>query len=617
VTAIDVRSERLLERRRTILLVIVAGSFIILAFRLFYLQVFKNEHYSKLALSNRIQKEDIPAPRGLIKSRRGAKLVVNVPVYQISILPKRIPGREDRMSLACRWLGIDEEELTTSLTDWTEKYPDGREMTVVQAADKEQISILSENRALFPFFSLEMKHRREFLEQSLAAHLLGYTGEVSDTELRESGDFKRGDIIGRTGVEYIYEDYLRGQYGVRIVEISAEGTRIGEYVGLVEDERLEGRVESRPPVPGHDVYLTINIKLQRAAEEIFDWDKGALVAMDPESGAVLAAVSRPVYDPNIFIRGVSAEDWQELNGNPDKPLFNRCVQATYPPASTFKLMVAYACLKTRAASTAERFQPCYGGYQFGNRYFRCWKPEGHGYTNLFEAIVNSCDVYFYQLSEKLEADDFAYTGRLFGFGRKTEIDLPSEARGILPDKSYYDRKFGKGKWTRGHLLNYSIGQGDALATPVQLCLMTAMIANGGRRVRPHIVDRIEDSEGRVMFVSDRSAEAVSQIDRNLLKFIMRSMKAVVDGETGTGRAAAIPDFAVCGKTGTAQNPHGADHALFVAYAPADNPEIALAIVLEHAGHGGAMAAPMAGRILSAYFNLSGQPGIPSGEERLE
>jgi penicillin-binding protein 2 len=602
VAGIDVHSERLLERRRTILLVILAGALIVLALRLFYLQVFQEEHYSRLALSNRIMKEDIQAPRGLIRSSDGSKLVVNVPVYQISILPNRVPGREDRLSLACRWLGIDEENLAVSLAEWTERYSDGREMSVVQAADKEQISILTENRTLFPFFSLVMKHRRHYTEGKLAAHLLGYTGEVSDTELKKSEDLHRGDIIGRTGIEYVYEEFLRGQYGVRIIEISAEGTRLGEYVGLVEDEQLEGRVESSPPVPGHDLYLTIDIDLQRVVEKTFEWHKGAVIIMDPRNGAILAAVSRPVYDPNIFIGGISVEEWRLLDEDSDKPLFNRTIQATYPPASTFKMIVAYAALETGAVSIPERLKPCFGGYQFGNRYFRCWKPQGHGSSNLSEAIINSCDVYFYQLAERLKADEFAHAGRLFGFGRKTGIDLPSEARGLLPDKAYYNRKFGKGKWTKGHLLNYSIGQGDALATPVQLCQMAAMIANGGKRIKPHVVDRIEDSEGSVIFRFDETPQKVPQINMTLLRFIQGSMRAVVAGETGTGRAAAIPGTAICGKTGTAQNPHGEDHAMFVAYAPAGDPEIALAIVLEHAGHGGAMAAPMARKIFSAYFN---------------
>jgi penicillin-binding protein 2 len=444
--------------------------------------------------------------------------------------------------------------------------------------------------------------------------MLGYTGEVSDTDLRESGDLRRGDMIGRTGIEYVYEEFLRGQYGVRIIEISAEGTRIGEYVGLVENEQLEGQVEARPPVPGHDVYLTMDIGLQRAVEAAFEWNKGAVIVMDPRTGGILAAVSRPVYDPNIFIGGISEENWSELNEDPDKPMFNRTVQATYPPASTFKLIVAYAGLSERVVTRQEWMTPCYGGYQFGNRYFRCWKPEGHGYSNLTGAIVNSCDVYFYQLAERLQSDEFAYAGRLFGFGRRTGIDMPSEARGILPDKAYFDRRFGKGKWTRGHLLNYSIGQGDALATPVQLCQMTAMFANGGRRIRPHMVDRIEDSEGSIIYRFDEQPEKVPQIDQSILRFVQRSMRLVVSGETGTGRASAVPGVAVCGKTGTAQNPHGEDHALFVAYAPERDPEIAIAIVLEHAGHGGAMAAPLARKILSAYFNPVTVMEASEGEE---
>ena len=265
-------------------------------------------------------------------------------------------------------------------------------------------------------------------------------------------------------------------------------------------------------------------------------------------------------------------------------------------------------LRSGAVGPYDRLRPCYGGWQFGNRWFRCWRPEGHGSSNMFEGIINSCDVYFYQLGERLEADEFAYAGRLFGLGRQTGIDLPSEARGLLPDKAYYDRRYGRRGWTRGHLLNYSIGQGDLLATPVQLCQMTAMIANGGKRIRPHIVDRIEDSDGGVVYRFEDEPEQVPQIDTGVLSIVRRAMRDVVVGETGTGRAAAVSGIAVAGKTGTSQNPHGEDHALFVAYAPAEDPVIALAIVLEHAGHGGAMAAPLSRRILSAYFHPTGAAG---------
>lgn len=601
MAGIDSQNEFLLEHRRRILLLLVMGVTVILAMRLFHLQVIRSDYYERLAVTNRIQRERIVSPRGLIRSSDGSKLVVNVPVYQIDILPLKIKGKEDRLRLACEWLRIDEKKLFTGLEEWLQKYPDGRAMAAVQAADKGQISVLSENKTLFPFFKLTMKHRRQYPEGDLATHILGYVGEVTDEELRERDDFHPGDLTGRTGIEYMYEQHLRGVDGVRIVEISAEGTRIGEYEGIIENEQLEEYVESRPPIPGCDLYLTIDLAFQRAVESLFDWEKGCVLAMDPSTGAILAAVSKPSYDPNIFMGGVSARDWERLHDDPDKPLFNRTIQATYPPASTFKLIVAYAALNFKVIGRRERLEPCYGGYQFGNRYFRCWKPEGHGYSDLRSAVENSCDVFFYQLGEKLDADQFAYAGRIFGFGRQTGIDLPSEARGTLPDHSYFDRRFGKRKWTRGHLLNYSIGQGEALATPLQLCQMTAMIANGGKKIRPHIVGRVVDIEGVTVFEGSTSAVDIPQVDGSVLSFIQDAMVSVVHGENGTGRGSRVPGIRIAGKTGTAQNA-GEDHALFVAYAPAESPEIAIVVIMENAGHGGAMAAPMAGKILAAYFN---------------
>ncbi len=582
------------------LLIIVIGVTSILAMRLFYLQVIRRDYYRRLAISNRIQRERVVAPRGLIRSSDGSKLVVNVPVYQISVVPGKLAGKEERLRLACEWLNIDEEKMFLNLVEWNKRYSDGREMTVVQAAEKSQISILMENRAFFPFFKLVMKHRRQYTEGSLASHLLGYVGEVTDEELKGTGRFGIGDIIGRTGIEYVYEEHLRGEDGVKIVEISAEGMRVGEYGSVEEKEVFEGFVRSRPPVPGSDLILTMNIDLQREIEQIFDWDKGCVVAMDPETGGILAAVSRPSYDPNIFREGISEKEWNYLNNDPDKPLFNRIVQATYPPASTFKLVVAYSALHFRVISPNERFQPCYGGYQFGNRFFRCWKPEGHGTSTLFDAIVNSCDVYFYQVGELSSADDLAYAGRLFGLGRQTGLDLPSEARGTLPDHSYFDRRFGKHKWTKGHLLNYSIGQGELLVTPIQLCMMAAMIANDGKRIVPHVVGRIVDSEGVETPVGDSPAVTIPQIDQRHLKFIQRAMESVVSGEGGTGRGCAIAGKRIAGKTGTAQN-SGEDHAIFIAYAPVERPRIAIAVIMENAGHGGAMAVPMARKIFSAYF----------------
>jgi len=580
---------------------VILAAVVILVSMLFYLQVVRAELYKKLSLSNRIRRQRVIAPRGLIRDRNGAKLVVNVPVYQICILPSKAEGEDELLSIACRWLRIDEERLRTNLLEWIERFPDKREMPVIQAADKEQISILRENRELFPFFKLALRHRRQYPEGSLAAHLLGYVGEVTDEDLRGSSNYYQGDIIGRSGVEFAGESYLKGIDGERLVEISAEGIEIGVIDILEGVENSDGIVGSRVPVPGRDILLTIDVDLQREIERIFTWNKGSVLVMDPRNGEILAAVSRPAYDPNMFIGGVSAKEWKMFYEDPANPLFNRTIQATYPPGSTFKLITAYAALSNKLVGRNQLLKPCFGSYRFGNRNFRCWRPEGHGSLSLHEAISQSCDVYFYQLGEMLTADQFAAAGRIFGLGKRTGVDLPSEAVGIIPDHAYFDRRFGTGKWTKGHLLNYSIGQGEVLTTPLQVCLMTAVLANGGKRIRPHVVRQIVDFDGRSTTNYRWDAVDLPMIDQRVMQTLRKAMEGVVGGERGTGKAAAIPGVKVAGKTGTSQNPHGEDHALFVAYAPADDPEIALTIVMENAGHGGAMAAPIARSILMYYF----------------
>jgi penicillin-binding protein 2 len=324
--------------------------------------------------------------------------------------------------------------------------------------------------------------------------------------------------------------------------------------------------------------------------------------MDPRTGEILAAVSRPAYDPNMFIQGVTDEQWRQLFDDPAHPMYNRSVQAAYPPGSIFKLVTAYAAL-TGGEITESAFQrPCLGGLRFGNRYFKCWQDRGHGSLQLDQAIVQSCDVFFYQLGEKLTVDEFARAGRLFGLGQKTLVDLPSENPGVLPDQGYLDRLYGKHRWSRGLLLNYSIGQGEILTTPVQLCELAARFANGGKRVHPHIVKRILDPDGTCVYAAPVDAAPVPGVDRSTLDFIREAMRGVVEDDHGTGRAAAVPGIAVAGKTGTAQNPHGQDHAIFVAYAPADDPAICIAIVMENSGHGGSMAAPVARQVFLAFFN---------------
>ena len=561
-----------------------------------------------------MHRERVVAPRGLIRDRNGAKLVVNTPVYTISILPGKIKDKQSRLRLACRWLGIDEERLRTEVAEWVARYHDGREMTVVHAADKDQISVLMENRDLFNFFKLVMKHRRQYPEEGLAAHILGYVGEVTDEDISRSDKLHPGDIIGRTGIEIQYERFLRGIDGMRVVQISAEGAKLGELEGTIVRDGKEEVVRSRVPVPGNDIELTIDLGLQRTVESLFEWDRGSVIVMDPRTGEIRAAVSRPTYNPNMFHAGISERAWKKLHENPDNPLFNRVLQATYPPGSVFKLVTAYAGLVNGIVWAGTRFDPCFGAYKFGIRYFGCWKPEGHGSLNLHDAIVQSCDVYFYQIGEKLTMDQFAEASSLFGLGGRTGIDLPSEAAGIIPDHAFYDNRFGRGKWTKGHLLNYSIGQGEILTTPIQLCTFTAIVANGGKTVHPHIVRRIIAPDGAIVYENKPAETSIAGMEHKALAVVRRAMEGVVSGEKGTGRASALMNVRIAGKTGTAQNPHGEDHALFVAYAPADDPTIALTIVMENAGHGGAMAAPLAREILAVCFPAVAGGGTHDTEE---
>lgn len=599
--ALDTRDAALLEPRRRALAMVIFAAMAFLVVRLFALQVIRHEHYMKLSFTNQLQRERVIAPRGAIRARDGTKLVVSFPVYQISVLPNRASRKPELFALACSWLHLDPVETRGQLEEWMKRYPDGREMPIILAADKEQISVLNENRELFSFFKLTMRSRRYFLEGQLAAHLFGMTGEVTDEEISGPAGFERGDLVGRTGLEATYERYLRGTDGIRIVGMNTEGIIIGEMSGILNDEELERFGGARSAVPGCDIYLTIDLALQRVAEKAMKCERGALVAMDPRNGEILAMVSRPAYDPNVFLSGMKTELWRDLLDDPARPLFNRAVQAAYPPGSVFKLVTAYAALVNSRISPNEYQRSCQGGLRFGNRYYRCWQERGHGSLTLENAIIQSCDVFFYQLGEKLDVDELASAARLFGLGKKTGVDLPSEVAGVVPDRAYLDRRFGKRGWTKGLMLNFSIGQGEILASPVQLAQLAARFANGGTEIHPHVVSRIVDPDGKIVYEASTAGEPSDAFDKRAIEIIREAMKGVVANERGTGRAASVKGYSVAGKTGTAQNPHGEDHALFVAFAPAEDPTIALAVIIENAGHGGSWAAPVAREVISAHL----------------
>jgi penicillin-binding protein 2 len=398
------------------------------------------------------------------------------------------------------------------------------------------------------------------------------------------------------GIERQYEGYLRGVDGKRFVEVNALG-RKAELLG-----------DKHPILPkrGADVTLTIDLDLQRAAEQAFQpGTRGAVVALDPRTGEVLALASKPNYDPNEFSTGITQARWDELSQGGNYPLFNRAIQAAYPPGSTLKPFVALAGLSVHAISSTTTFrEPCFGFFQFGRRKFGCWDKNGHGWVALREGIARSCDVYFYQLGVRSGLDRISAFMKRLTMSDRTGIDLPQERRGLFPDAAWYDRRYGAGRWSKGLVLNLAIGQGEVSLTPLKLAQLTAVIASNGFLLRPRLLRNV--TRDGVEVPRAVPLQDSLRIDLGLtpgdLVAVRGAMVAVVNEAGGTGGQARVDSIVVAGKTGTAQNPHGDDHALFICYAPAANPEIAVAVLVENAGHGSSAAAPLAQKVLQAYFH---------------
>ncbi len=579
------------KRGELIPAIVVIVLFSVLAIRLFDLQVVRASTYRRLSEENRIRLIPVDAPRGHILDRHGEVLVCNRPSYVVSILPFMLKEMERTIQRLSRILNVDPQEIIEKVSQrrWNRFAP----VKIKRDIDFKTLAIIQEHKLDLPGVIYQVEPRREYLQGQLAAHLLGTVGEISPRELGvyRGHRYRHGSLIGKAGLEKQYEPFLRGEDGMQYVEVSAVGREIGPLA-------------DRPPAevkPGSDLILTIDLALQRVAEEaLSDTVCGAVVAIDPTSGEVLAMVSRPTFDPNLFSTVVPESTWRQLNEDPGHPLLNRAIQCSYPPASTMKLVTAGAGLEYKVIGQYTRFAPCSGAYKYGNRWFRCWRPEGHGSLALVGAVAQSCDVYFYQLGLKIGLERWSEFAADCGFGVPLGLDLPNETGGLIPDRAFYDRRYGKRKWSPGVLLNLSIGQGENLVTPLQMACFTAAIANGGIIYRPFLVREIRSVAGKSL---PRDPQIVGHLPLSAdnLKIIKRSMRAVVGDIKGTGRQAAIEGVVVAGKTGTAQNPHGEDHAWFIGFAPLDDPRIAVAVLVEQGGHGGSVAAPIAGKVMEAYL----------------
>ncbi len=569
--------------RSNLLRGVIIAVFLILFLNLFVMMVPRHEFYQGQALENRQARFRVGAPRGRITDRDGTLLADNMFIADITLgrssLAEGVP--DSTLERLLNWFALPREKTLERLEQQIRR---GRpRLVLVPNADPGRIAAVEERGRQLPGVRVESRPRRRYIYGPLFAHMIGHVGEVSEADLDTTGDpfgYRRGDIRGKQGIEAAFEDYLRGRSGVKLEEVNASGRIVGREAVWLADV-----------IPGRDVKLSISLPLQAAMAEALGRRIACGVAIDVRKGEVLAAYSNPSFDPDLMTQSISAEEWDKLVNDPAKPFFNRAVQAVYPPASLYKPVTSLAALQAGVVDTNTYLEPCLGGWQFGDRYFRCWKHSGHGEIDHADALIHSCDTFYYQLAEMLDIDQLAAAARAFGLGRRVTGIFPEESPGNVPDRKWYDEHYGKGHWTRGVMLNNAIGQGELLVTPLQMALFCARLASDGRTPDP-------------VFVID-PPQPVRQPDPlpfqpGYLAWCRRTLREVVD--RGTGSGGALDDVSVAGKTGTAQNSHGEDHAWFMAFAPVEAPQVAVAIIVENAGSGGAQAAPLASRWLEVYFH---------------
>ena len=592
-----------LAPRIAVLMAMIVAVLVTAALRLYYLQVIKHHELAELADRNRIRIQRLPALRGLVFDRHLRPLVDTRPSFDAVIVPEDSPNLSATIERLEKLLGQNNVAKKIEDAD-DEGRPDFEPVMVAERLDWSQVVALETHQLELPGVSLQVTPRRHYLYDSLAAHLLGYVGEVTVKDLNHLPDYRMGDDIGKFGLERSWEGTLRGDSGGQEIEVDAIGRRL----------RLLREIPERP---GNSVVMTIDLDLQRVAEEAIGARAGALVAIDPNTGYILAMASHPAFDPNIFAGGISSSAWRELITDPGHPLENRSIQGIYPPGSTFKVVDTIAGLMDRTLTPATSYY-CPGGLWFGNREYRCWRKQGHGDVALHRAIVESCDVYFYDVGQRLGVDRIAAWAHALGLGKKTGIDLDNEKTGTIPSSAWKEHRFHE-RWYPAETLSVAIGQGYVAVTPIQLAELAAEVANGGTLYKPQFVKRIDALDGSVVKTFPPIAENQTRIDPQVLDDVRSAMADVVNASDGTGHAAKIDGIIVAGKTGTAQvvkEAQGArtketalpdkyrDHGWFIAFAPVDHPQIAIACIIEHSGHGGSSAGPVVKAVMQKYFELN-------------
>lgn len=602
------RETQLFNNRAVTFLVICSLMMLFIVVRMVYLQIISQEHYTTLSINNRLRVEPAAPTRGIIHDRNGVVLAQNLPSYALKIIPEQVEDMDATLEALRKIIDISDGDIEI-FKKFVKKNPKFKAIPVRFRLNDEEVAKFAVNRHRFPGVDIDANLTRHYPQGEVVSHVVGYVGRISEDELQrvDAANYGGTDHIGKTGIEKYYENILHGTVGAREVETNAQG-------------RVLRVVSNKTPLPGQNLYLNIDIRLQKIAQKAFGENNGSLVAIEPATGAVLAMYNAPSFDPNPFVNGIDKKTYHSLTNSPDQPLFNRALNGQYPPGSTVKPLIGLAGLET-GVTTGEKQMICPGHYLLEGddtgRKYRDWKKEGHGLVNLDKSIVQSCDVFFYDLALNLGIDRISQYLGYFGIGKKTGIDIHGELGGLLPSRDWKQQNRGT-FWYPGETLITGIGQGYLLATPLQMATFTSTLANRGKRMQPAVLQALQDPiSNAIDFIEAKKIDTVVFNDIQNVESIIDSMRKVVHGVRGTAnRINRDLSYRIAGKTGTAQvfgikqdeeydekkiKKKLQDHALFVAFAPVDNPEIAVAVIVENGGSGGSVAAPIVRKVMDGYL----------------
>jgi penicillin-binding protein 2 len=610
--------KEVIEKRINLFFAVVIAVFLLFLVGFWYLQIMRGAYYDVLARENILKEYPLPAPRGLILARNNKILAENRLSHNLFITPRMSRNLQNTLQFLSGVLAMTPEDLK-KIIEKEGSLRSLRPVLIYQDLSLPQLAYVAARKIEYPELDIKQETKRSYNYDDLFSHVIGYVGEIGDEQLKskEFAGAEKRDYVGQSGLERYYNSLLMGKNGYERKVVDSHGAELKEFTSNHPDRENA--------VPGKVLKLGLDFEMQRAAQKAFvDGEKdGAAVALSIKTGEIMVLYNSPGFNPNDFIPRISPAEWKELLSDPMHPLQNRSIQNRFSPGSTFKVIMALAALQEKKITPETAFF-CGGSQHIYNRTFRCWKPGGHGSQNLHQAIVHSCDVYFYNLGMRLDIDVIAKYSKLLGLGSATMVDLPNENRGLVPSREW-KLKSASDKWYPGETISVAIGQGPILVTALQMASLYSTIASDGIRRQPHLLTQVLDAGGNVLQSPSYKKDSVEGIDQANYEIVKNALLGVV--QEGTGSKARIPGFDICGKTGTVQvvgyerggnlwkeqkEKYG-DHAWFIAFAPYQDPEIAMAIFVQHGGHGSDAAAPLAKAIYEAYLSQHVPQGPPKEE----